>query len=214
MTLRCRIARAYWRVVFQLSERHTFSGCRVGILLPQGEARPILEQKCAAGLELLRTVSPKHYDRVRRHAVGIVVLGEGRLAGRWLQAPRLIQLYEAWLLDPDTQARDVAATIVHEATHAWLAYHGIMTTSERRQRIEAICFRSEAAFARCLPDGEEMATLYEDCASGILAEPAAEWSDEALRRAQVQDLRDLGVPKWFVNSVVRISTKLPNVRCS
>lgn len=139
------------------------------------------------------------------YADGILVLGEVRFAGRWLAAPKLIQLNQAWIVSADTNAMDVASTIVHEATYAWLESCGFTFAIGRRQRIEAICYRSEAEFARRIPDGEELSALYERCAQLVLEEGDAEWSDEALQARHAQELRELGAPEWLIKTFVRIS---------
>lgn len=106
----------------------------------------------------------------------------------------------------------VAATVVHEATHAWLEHHSFEFVVERRQRIEAICYRSEAAFSRRIPNGGDEAALYDRCAELVLEEPKDDWSDESLRDQHVQELRELGAPEWLIKTVVRIATMLPNER--
>lgn len=216
MTFSARIARFYWQSVFRLSERRTLSGCQVGVFLPQTEARPVIEQKCAQALELLHAYSPRHLERVRTYAEGLLVFGESGIKqgwiGRWLAPSRLIQLNQAWMLRRETDAVDVAVTIVHEATHAWLEHHGFKFVVDCRQRIEAICYRSEAAFARRIPNGEETAELYERCASLVLNEAEKNWSDNAFRQRDIRELRALGAPEWLVDGVQRIATMLPNER--
>ena len=113
------------------------------------------------------------------------------------------------MLDPETRAMEVAATIVHEATHAWPDHHGSAFVAARRQRIEAICYRAEAAFARRVPSAEDLVALYEACADFVLEQSEDDWSDAALRDRQAEALREFGTPRWFINAVMRIATMLP-----
>lgn len=205
MSFRRRVARAWWRTLFRLSERHAFSGCRVAIFLPLSGERVDLERTCAEALELLRVTSPKHFRRVQSHAYGILVLGEQGPLGTWLGSAQLIQLSQTHLLGRETRAAQVASTIVHEATHAWLEHLGFSYETERRQRIEAICYRSEAAFVRRLPNGEGMAIEYEECAQWIVDQSPHEWSDEAFRTKDVDQLRALGTPEWLIRLVASTS---------
>jgi hypothetical protein len=118
------------------------------------------------------------------------------------------------MVDPNTKPIHIGATIAHEATHAWLDDLGFTYTPSRRARIEAICYRTESALARQLPECEEVALEYEQCAWLVLDQPEDEWSDEAFHLRAAEHLGELGVPRWLAKRMSRFSSVLPNDRCS
>ena len=99
----------------------------------------------------------------------------------------------------------IAATIVHEATHARLLKCGIGYEETLRDRVEAVCYRRELAFARKLPNGERVREHAQDA----LTMPRATWADPAFRdrdvEGSVQVLRHLGVPNALVRALLAIS---------
>lgn len=121
----------------------------------------------------------------------------------WSRDARLVRLREDYVLDPATSSADVASTLVHEGTHAWLCRLGFGYEEHRRARIEAICYRSEVAFARRLPNGE---TLLPDLDAALALDPAL-YSAAAQRERDAADLRTLGVPGWLVRFLVLISRR-------
>jgi hypothetical protein len=92
----------------------------------------------------------------------------------------------------------IAATIVHEATHARLDRCGI-GYDKLRPRVEAVCFRRELAFAAKLPNGEQV----REQAERKLVFYATEdyWTNAAFAERYVNDhieaLRNLGAPDWI-----------------
>ena len=198
--IRAGVVRFWWRTVFALCERHRFDGADVRIFLPGTAERQILVQKCRGAFELLRTYAPRQLLRLRNFTDGVLVLGEDSFVlGEWMAPARLIRLNAAFMLKPETRPVDIAATVVHETTHAWLEHCGYRYTVERRPRIEAICYRSEAAFARQLPDGEDLATVFDICAELALQDENA-WTDTALRELTLNQLREIGAPTWITNA--------------
>jgi hypothetical protein len=72
----------------------------------------------------------------------------------WHYGVKLIIVDARFLCDPETTPANIAATLVHEATHARLDRIGY--APEKRARVEGLCFRRERAFARRLPDSHEL----------------------------------------------------------
>ena len=212
MVLRVAVAGLWWKGIFRFAERRTFSGCSVGIFLPQTVDRPLFEQKCSVAFELVRLHGPRHFARLGKLCDGVLVFGDTGPLAEWVQSARLITLGQHFLLRPGTQPADVAAAIVHEITHAWLDHLGFEYTVHRRRRIEAICYRSQAAFARRLPGGEELAADCEACADAVLLQTEAEWSEHVFRLRAIAQLRELGTPEWLVRAVSGITTMLHNER--
>jgi len=139
------------------------------------------------------------------HSSQILVLGmdEERSIGEWRLNSRLIRLNQAYIARADTQPADVASVIVHEATHAWLDDLGFEYGANFRQRIEAICYRASAAFARRIPDGGDLAAVHERCAEMVLEQSRDEWSTATRRVQGLTELRNLGAPDWLVRLVSR-----------
>jgi hypothetical protein len=93
---------------------------------------------------------------------------------------------------------------VHEGTHAWLDRLGFGYEPARRARIEAICFRAEIAFARRLADPEDVI----DRAQRQLTHDPSYWTDGAFRRRTLGDLTTLGLPRWLVALLDRLTRRL------
>ena len=116
----------------------------------------------------------------------------------WHRDARLVKLTEKYVGAASTHAAHLAATVVHEAAHARLEESGVRYTADQRRRIEAICVRAEARFARRLPGGEELAAYYRDSAARILDDSDERWSDAAFRGRVLKSLLALGTPHWIL----------------
>jgi hypothetical protein len=103
-------------------------------------------------LSVIKACDPLRYAQLKRDLERIWVLV---IAGG---AARFDPTIWTCILDPRSVANktteEVAACIVHEATHARLWRMGFRYQEEIRARIEAVCFRRELAFAQKIPDGE------------------------------------------------------------
>ncbi len=192
------------RLVRVLSRRSDVHGVPVFDFLGTGREDPSFRPKLGEAMALLAAHDQRTLDRLRRLTVGVVLFDHPRLYGSWNAASGEIRL------SPSTFARspatELASTIVHEATHAWLCALGFGDRQDRRHRIESICYRREAAFARRVPGGGELAELYDICASNALAEGPAAYSPRARRELDLQALADLGAPSWVIRllgSIVR-----------
>jgi hypothetical protein len=104
------------------------------------------------------------------------------------------------VLNEENSAARIAASIVHEATHARLWRRGIGYQENMRLRVEAVCFRSEQAFAARIPEGEQIA----EQAERMLAHYADQvhWTDQAFRQrhndGSIEALRYLKIPNWLI----------------
>ena len=194
--------RRYWTLVFRFATKERVAGVPVGTLLSEHPQRELMA-KTRAAVALIAELDPRQLDRLKRLVAGVFVFDETGPLGAWMEGPRLIRLNEAFIAAPDTSIAEVASTIVHETTHAWLEARGFAYQADRRRRIEAICFRAGAAFARRLPDGAALATDYEERAAGVLAQSDRDWSDAAFLERGSARLRALYVPEWFVQWYVR-----------
>jgi predicted SprT family Zn-dependent metalloprotease len=88
-------------------------------------------------------------------------------------------------------ADELAATIVHEATHARLWARGIRYSRSRRERIERLCTREEIDFARHLESAEN---LVADAEARLQREW---WTEEHELERRLRQLEQLGRPMWY-----------------
>jgi hypothetical protein len=185
-------SRAYFQVLYRLSSKRVARGVEIG-LPPENAEGPKLEQ----ALELIATHSPTDWARLRRRVRRILVFQHLDGQAEWHRSPRVVALAAAFLARPGIEPAHVAATLVHEATHAWLEGLGFEYVTGRRGRIEAICYRREAAFARRLAGGERLASYYDDLAQAALG--SDQWSQSAFVERRKQTLVNAGLPKWLVS---------------
>jgi hypothetical protein len=161
------------------------------------DSGPILE-RVEQALLLLEQYDERRYDRLRRELsrIRVRLLTDGQ--GCFNAALRACELDTRFVLDERTTPSELAATIIHEGTHARFENRGVRYQGELRHRIEAACFREEIAFSSRLPDGAEI----RERAERWMAVPKQFWSDEA-REQQYLDgalntLRHVGVPDWVL----------------
>jgi hypothetical protein len=169
----------------------------VGTLFPELPRTRLMTRTCAA-LNLIAEFDPRQLDRLRRLTAGVIIFDDTGPLGEWMREPRLIRLNEAYVAAPATMDSEVAATIVHEVTHAWLEARGFAYRLEHRRRIEAICYRAEAAFARRLPEGAALASKYEERRARVLAQADDDWSDAAFYEKTLVRARALGAPECLL----------------
>jgi hypothetical protein len=183
-----------------LSSGRRVDGVWVGTYF-QSNAEQVV-RRVEEALRLVKTYDQRRYKRLisdlDRVWVRLVIGG----LGKYTHSLRACELDERFVLAETSSPELIAATIVHEATHARLWRRGIGYDENVRGRVEAICIRRELAFARTLPSGEH---VYEQ-AQDALSNPPATWTDTAVRdrdlEGSVQALRHLGVPNWLVRALV------------
>jgi hypothetical protein len=187
----------YWRGLFRLATCRPLHGIPAGVFWPAAGTAELILGKVDAALGLIARHDRRRFDRLSRDARGVLVHGAVGGVGTWVQGAGLIVLREDYVLHAGTSPAHLASTIVHESTHAWLCRLGFGYPAAWRARIEAICYRSEMAFVRRLPDGEDLLTELAD----ELARDPAEYSEVARRERGLADLRALGTPEWLVRLV-------------
>jgi hypothetical protein len=106
-----------------------------------------------------------------------------------------------------TTVERIAATIIHEATHARLERRGIQYVEKQRQRIEAVCIRRELNFIAKLPNAEPLQEARADALEWCTGGEREFFSDSnfATRREEgsVEGLRYLGVPEWLIGFILK-----------
>jgi hypothetical protein len=167
----------------------------------EAQLRRVEEALC-----LIKTHDRLRYDRLLRDLDRVWVAILPGIVGCYSEGLRACQLDPRHVLDENTPTEVIASTIVHEATHARLHRAGIGYDEARRDRIEAVCVRRELAFARKLPDGEEV-RAYAGRLLELCAEPGL-WTDakfdERFVEGSAEALQYLGVPAWLVRIILGI----------
>ena len=143
-------------------------------------------ERLAAALALIAIYAPRCYRRLQTDLAGFVV---ERFACRGAFFPRsrecLVEL--TFTVNPQIGLPEIAASIVHEATHARVAQWCGSLPAEHRPREERLCRRAELNFGLALPDGAIVVRRARD--SLALAEeevaPNIDWREAARRVAEV-----------------------------
>jgi hypothetical protein len=195
----------FTRWQFRQGEHLTFAGVRVVIHWPTDQERDVFFPKLEAAIALLEHTAPKYLARLRHNADGVLALPVMDALGQWESAVRLVGVNQDWIMAPATQPEDIALTLVHESTHAWLAKLGIEYAEPVRARVEAICFKAELRVAARLPNSERLiATLNRQ-----LARDPAYWTTEAFRKRAYEQLRSLGFPRWVISALKQLARLVP-----
>ena len=143
-------------------------------------------QRLAAALDLIATRAPRRYRRLRQDFAGFVVQ---RFACRGAFFPDsrecLVEL--TFTVNPSHTLAEIAASIVHEATHARVARRCGPLPLEQRPREERLCRLAELEFGLALPDGAVVVQRAQ--ASLALPDqavaPVVDWAEAARRVAEV-----------------------------
>jgi hypothetical protein len=150
--------------------------------------------KVRRALQLIERYEPRRLGRVRRDIAIIAGMAGG--PHHYERIVRMIAL--SWPGVLRGTPSQTAMAIVHEATHARVDDRGIPYEEDLRGRIEGICVRQEAAFARLLPAGDGLA----DAVVKMLEQPW--WTPDRLVRGRETALRADGIPEWLVRIAVRL----------
>jgi len=151
--------------------------------------RPDIETDAVLGrldavLDLIRRYQPRRYRLLQRDVAGFVVQRYA-CRGAYLPPRRTCLVELTFLASPDFSDAQIAASIVHEATHARLHRLGLALTGAAAERV---CRRAEIALGRAVPDGAAVIARAEE--SLRLADdevaPRVDW-DLAQRRVAAVD---------------------------
>jgi hypothetical protein len=184
------------RLMLRLSTGRYVDGLWIGTW--ETEAEPIL-CRLEAALLLIKRYDRVRYDRLIRDLQRIWVLLMPAGLANFTPTIHACEIDTRYCLAATTTPELIAATIVHEATHARLWRCGYRYEEERRPRIEEICLRREIAFAAKLPNGDAVRDMAERtltlCATGDY------WTGRAFHERYVEGgieaLRYLGMPQWL-----------------
>lgn len=176
-------------------EQRTVHGVPVRILNTRAEIRTEeVVERLTAAVGLIARYAPRRYRRLRRDVSGFLVQ---RFACRGAFFPDtrecLVEL--TFTVNPRHGLPEIAASIVHEATHARVARMCRTRAPDQPAREERLCRRAELEFGLAVPDGGVVVQRARD--SLTLADrevaPAVDWAEAARRVAEVDDrARDQG----------------------
>jgi hypothetical protein len=167
-------------------EHHVVHGLPVRVLNTRPDIRTVeVIQRLTAALDLVAQYAPARYRRLRRDLSGVVVQ---RFACRGAFFPDtrecLVEL--TFTVNRRHELPEIAASIVHEATHARVAAMCRGPQSERH-REERLCRRAELELGLAMPGGEVVVRRARE--SLTLADrdvaPAVDWAEAARRVTQV-----------------------------
>ncbi|HET6779518.1 MAG TPA: hypothetical protein VFH26_11550 [Gemmatimonadales bacterium] len=176
-----------------MTEEHRIFGLRVRIEnsradIDSAEVLARLER----ALDLIATYAPRRLRRMKRDLDGIVVR-RFPCRGAFFHQERECLVELTFTVNPRHSLAEIAASIVHEATHARLATMCGPLPNHHRPREERLCRKAELEFGLAIPDGQvvvERARVALAMADQDVA-PAVDWV-EASRRVQAVDRGALG----------------------
>jgi hypothetical protein len=185
------------RIMLRFSAHRYLDGLWIGTW--EMEAEPIL-RRIEEALLLIKRYDRVRYDRLLRDLERVWVLLLPSSAASFEYRIYTCEIDTRYCVAETTTPELLAATIVHEATHARLWRRGIRYEEAQRPRIEEICMRREIAFAAKLPNGEAVRDKAEQtlalCATGEY------WTSAAFRERYIEGgveiLRYMGAPGWLV----------------
>ena len=167
------------RVFLRTAQWQEHHGIQVSATALRRAVQAAAVEKVFAALDLLHAYAPAQLARIPSYMHGIAVTPLQNALGTWLRSLGMRLLDDAYIVADHTSPEDVAATIVHELTHARLERAGVRYVGPSRARCERICFLAERNWASRLP-----ASPYRDALDAriarYLAIPAEHWSDAAM----------------------------------
>jgi hypothetical protein len=163
------------------------------------ETDTVLERLDAV-LRLVAEFQPRRYRKLLRDVAGFEVR---RFAcrGAFFPETRTCLVELTFLGKPGFSDAQVAASVIHEATHARLHRLGLSMTGPAAERA---CRRAEVAFGRVVPGGDVVVARAEETMAGSDEEvaPAVDW-DLARRRVAAADLEAMAAPSWLKRAIAR-----------
>jgi len=173
----------------RLSGQHRVHGLPVRLLNSRPDIRSdeVLE-RLGAALDLIAAHAPRRYRRLRTDFSGFLVQ---RFACRGAFFPDsrecLVEL--TFTVNPRHSIAEIAASIVHEATHARVARMCRTKPPHWHAREERLCRRAELEFGLALPNGGVVVerALQSLALSDPEVAPDVDWAEAARRVAQVDE---------------------------
>jgi len=168
-------------------EQYQIHGLPVRILntRPEIQTAQVVE-RLGAALDLIATYAPRCYRRLGTDLAGFIV---ERFACRGAFFPEsrecLVEL--TFTVNAKVSLPEIAASIVHEATHARVARWCGPVPPGPRAREERLCRRVELEFGLAVPDGAPVVQRARDALAMEAQDvaPVVDWQEAARRVAEV-----------------------------
>jgi len=170
-----------------LTDRRHIHGIPVRVINTRQDINtPQVIGRLTEALELIRTYTPRRFRRLQRDFKGIVVR---RFPCRGAFFPEeqecLVEL--TFTVNPRHTLAEIAASIVHEATHARIAQMCGPLPPDKRAQEERLCRKAELEFGLALPNGSavvERARFALGMGDEEVA-PPVDWTEGARRVAAI-----------------------------
>ena len=173
-----------------MMERYTICDFPVRVIntRPDIDTAQVLERLSRA-LDLIATHVPRRFRRMRQDLAGFVIQ-RFPCRGAFFPLERECLVELTFTVNPQHTAAEIAASIVHEATHARVAQMCGVLPPDQRPREERLCRAAELELGLALPNGQvvvERARSALRMADQEVA-PAVDW-DEGARRVAAADAK-------------------------
>jgi len=193
----------------RLSPSRDLGGIRVVASVSDSPGPEVVFAKVRSALQVIRTAQPRRISQLERHCSVIWVRRHAASRALYDGTRRACILDSAFVGNPLTKPAAVAASIVHEATHARIDRWRIPYDDVRRARIERLCRQEELDFGIHLPEGQDVIerarTLLALDDSAIARSPQ-QWR-EARREAIQAELAELPLPRLVKAWLGRVARK-------
>lgn len=151
-------------------------------------------------LAVIREHDPRRYGRMTNDCDRLWIRVISASLGQYDASLRAIVIDERHLETSTITA--VAATIVHEATHARLFAVGLGYEEADRDRVEARCRQEEYAFLQRVPGADREREWIRKC-----LETPSQYSDiarlDARMRTMERDMAYMKLPSWVTRLLLR-----------
>jgi hypothetical protein len=170
-----------------ITQRHQIHGLPVRLINTRSDisSAQVLARLTQA-LDLIATCVPRRFLRMQHDFAGLVVR-RFPCRGAFFPQERECLVELTFTVNPRHTISEIAASIVHEATHARVARMCGPLPQEQRAREERLCRKAELEFGLAIPDGGivvERARFALGMADQEVA-PEVDWAEGARRVAAV-----------------------------
>ena len=176
------------RFMFGISRKYNRKDFIIAALFSGKITFPKIDQ----ALNLISKFDSRSYFRIQRDVKKIWVSATPPYYAEWIDEFQMCILDREYICRPDVSPAEIASTIIHEATHARLGRAKINYKEETPNRVERICFKSEMAFAKRLPDGEQLIKNVEL----RLKIPETYWTSSEFQQRNLDAFAALGKKFW------------------
>jgi hypothetical protein len=175
------------RIVAALYRAGDVDGFELADLSTDGTSVEVLRERLAAALATINYYAPRRARRLKKDLKGFLITdAEGAEFVPSIRACALSSAYVA-----RASADELAATIVHEGTHARLWACGIHYPPKLRERIERLCVAEEIDFACLLGSADD---LVADAEARL---QRRWWTEQNELERRLRQLEQLGRPAWY-----------------